>query len=174
MRKFSPEERGIFSYFNPDVLGCDKDGNLINDGMVYADPFVIHAQWEAAKINQKTDVEADFDFLGKEAEGYDPASGESDPLEPFKEKVLRRLLPFFHEVFGTKSVAPDGTGITFEEAYNNIINFMNFGVEVKKNTDDPLNLPISSPELMEKSPNGKNTSDSISTKIESSPSVPIP
>lgn len=170
MRKFSPEERGIFSYFNPDIFGKDSEGKLINDGMVFSDPFQIDENWDKAKINQKSDIDIDFNNLDLKAPGFDPEGDAPDPFEKVKMQALRNLLPFIHEVFGTKPMAPDGSGITFEEAWENLQRYNVFAGSVKKNTDETPNPLTSSPEPTEKSPNGKNTSDSISTKVASSPS----
>lgn len=176
MRNFSLEERGIFKYFDPDKAPKDSEGNILNDGMILADPFEIDSRWSLAKIskNRTSDIDIDFNNINQEAPGFDPEGDQPDPLEAIKMQSLRNLLPFIHEVFNTKPMAIDGTGITFEEAFENLNLWGNFSGNLKKNTDDPLSPPISSPEPMEKSPNGKNSLDSISTKIASSPLARIP
>jgi hypothetical protein len=169
MRKFSPEERGIFSYFDPDKASPDSP-----DGMVFADPFEIESRWHSAKINQKTDIEVDFKNLDLKAEGFDPEGDEPDPFEDVKRKSLSNLLPFIHAVFETNAFSHDGSGITFEEAFENLERWMNFSIEVKKNTDEVPNMPTSSPEPTEKLPSGKNTLGSMSTKPASSRSGHMP
>src|SRR5258707_12268462 len=106
MRKFSPEERGIFSYFDPDK-------SVQDDGMVWADPFDIEERWKKAKLNQTSDIDNDFNNLGLNAEGYDPESDAPDPYENVKMKSLLNLLPFSHEVFRTKPVDYDVSGLKF-------------------------------------------------------------
>ncbi len=169
MRKFSPEERGIFSYFDPDKASPDSP-----DGMVFADPFEIESQYNSAKISQKTDIEVDFKNLGLQAEGFDPNGDEPDPFEEVKRQSLVNLVPFIHDVFKTKPFSYDGSGITVDEAFENLKRWMTFDIEVKKNTDEPPNMPTSSPEPTEKLPSGKNTTASMPTKTASSPSARMP
>jgi hypothetical protein len=167
MREFSPEERNIFSYYDP-----DKSSR--SDGMVFADPFDIDNRWDAAIISQKTDINADFNSLYQVAEGQPDSYSESDPLVQSRMKALRNILPFIHDVFGTRPLAADGTGITFSEAYNNLNLWLNFREDVKKNIDDNPNSPISTQDLTEKSQAGKSSSDSILTRKESLQSAPSP
>src|SRR5579859_1307030 len=163
MRKFSPEERGIFSYFDPDKAPRDSEGNILNDGMVSADPFEIENRWAKAKLHQKTDIDADFKNLELKAPDYDPNGSDPDPFAEIKIKSLRNILPFIHEVFDTKPLQPDNSGITFEEAFDNLERWGDFSDRVKKNTDETPSLVTSSQESKETLKHGKNTGVSVPT-----------
>lgn len=160
MREFSLQERRIFSYFNPDKCSKDENGDLIGNGMIFVDPFEIQERWVNAILKQEVDIEAQFKNLDQDAEGYDPEGDLPDPLLAVKFKSRRHILNFFHSVFDTKPLSPDGkSGILDVEAWKNFDLWNEFNDDVKKNTDETPSLPTSSQELKETSKHGKPITD---------------
>ncbi len=167
MYKFTPKDRGIFQYFDP-------DHSITEDGLVYADPFDIEERWKKCKLEAETEIDNDFKNLGLQAEGYDPESDDPDPYEDIKTRALINLIPFSHAVFKTQPIQLDGSGLKFDEAIGNLTMWMDFFSNVKKNIDEMPNSPTSTQDSKEKSNHGKNISDSSPTSRGLSSSARIP
>ena len=152
---------------------------------VFADPLAVERRWfkacESVDINSILDRFYGPDFLhnidengiahddnGKPLPEMTPESIELALKE--REEAVVELLPVLYEAFQLSPIDPKtGEGTTETEALKAYSDFMEFRINVKKNTETYVNSSQSTESASQSNPT-KNSADSTGTKTEQSQS----